>query len=337
MSKRDLSRRTFIQVGGAALAGAAAASHGADRAPFQPPPGKMPQRVLGKTGVSVSVLGLGGVGAATDFPTDEEAVVFIRACIDAGINYLDTAPNYGDQGDRKSERRIGKALVGRRREVFLNTKIEAREAEAAMRQIEDSLKLLQTDYLDGVQIHCVLTREKFANWGKPDGIYTLLAKLKQQKVIHCIGVTGHVASCLKEAVTRYDFDTILMTLNPTRLRHEFDDVLFPVIIEQNLGRIAMKVFGGARAYNRNTTAGLPGLLVGTEAGRSSAAALLRYGLSLPVHTAICGITDYRQLEENLAICHAFTPMTQDESKGLEKSLEQSHAFLGYPRADYAYA
>ena len=86
--------------------------------------------------------------------------------------------------------------------MFLNTKIEAREAEAAMRQIEDSLKLLQTDYLDAVQIHCVQTREKFANWGKPDGIYTLLAKLKQQKVIRFIGVTGHVAGCLKEAVTR---------------------------------------------------------------------------------------------------------------------------------------
>jgi aryl-alcohol dehydrogenase-like predicted oxidoreductase len=337
MSQRDLSRRTFIQVGGAALAAAAAASHGADRKPFQLPPGKMPQRVLGKTGVSVSVLGLGGVGATTDFPTDEEAVVFIRACIDAGINYLDTAPNYGDQGDRKSERRIGKALVGRRREVFLNTKIEAREAEAAMRQIEDSLKLLQTDYLDGVQIHCVQTREKFANWGKPDGIYTLLAKLKQQKVIRFIGLTGHVPRCLKEGVTRYDFDTILMTLNPTKYRQEFEDVLFPVIIEKNLGRIAMKVFGGARAYNRNTTEGLPGRLVGAETGRTSAAALLRYGLSLPVHTAICGIADYRQLRENLVACYGLTAMPADERRSLEKSLEQSHAFLAYPRTDYAYA
>ena len=59
--------------------------------------------------------------------------------------------------------------------------------------------------------------------------------------------------------------------------------------------------------------------------------------SLPVHTAICGITDYRQLRENRAICHAFTPMTPDERKGLEESLERSHAFLAYPRADYAYA
>ena len=334
MHNQNLSRRTFVKASGMAVAGAAIGSHAVADEPFRPPQGTMPQRCLGKTGIDVGVLGLGGVGAVTDFPTDEEAVAFIRACIDAGVNYIDTAPNYGGD-DQRSERRIGKALLdGYREKVFLSTKVEAREADAAMRQIEGSLKLMQTDYLDGVQIHGIRTREHYSRWDKSDGIYTLLTRLRQQKVIRFLGVTGHVASCLKEAVTQYDFDTILMTLNPTKTRQEFEEVLFPIIAEKHLGRIAMKVFGGARQYDRNTTEGLPGRLVGNEKGRASAAVLLRYALSLPIDIAICGTADYRQLHENLAVCHDFTPMPEDERKSLEKSMEQSQVALAYTRSDY---
>ena len=119
----DLSRRHFLKLGAAGVAGASLASWESQAADFHLPQGKMSTRVLGKTGVTVSILGLGGQSAVTDFPNDELAAKFINHCIDAGINYLDTAPLYGQANDpRNSERRYGKALAHRRGDVYLATK-----------------------------------------------------------------------------------------------------------------------------------------------------------------------------------------------------------------------
>ena len=102
MNGKELSRRRFLKVGGTGIAGTAIASRIALGDAFRPPPGTMPTRVLGKTGVRVGALALGSVGAPVDFPSDEHAVAFIRACIDAGITYFDTGPTYGHEGDSRS-------------------------------------------------------------------------------------------------------------------------------------------------------------------------------------------------------------------------------------------
>jgi aryl-alcohol dehydrogenase-like predicted oxidoreductase len=320
------------------VAGAAIGSHVVGGEPFRAPAGTMPTRVLGKTGVRVGALALGSVGAPVDFPSDEQAVEFIRACIDAGITYFDTGPTYGHEGDsRSAERRIGKAIAGRRKEVFVATKTGHRDADAAMRDIETSLKLLGADYLDSVQIHGVRPQDRVARWGKEDGVYTLLARLKEQKVIRFVGLTGHVPAILKEAVETYPFDTILMTLNPAPARREFEDLLFPVIQKQNLGRIAMKIMGGSRQYGRTATEGLPARLVGTAKGLVTAEALLRYALALPVHTATCGIADYRQLHQNLAVCCGLKPMNGDERKTLERAMEGLSMTRAYPHPVYTEA
>jgi uncharacterized protein len=303
---------------------------------FKPPAGKMPTRVLGKTGVAVSVLALGGVGGVTDLPSDEIAVKFIQDCIAAGINYLDTAASYGHDNDpRNSERRYGKALGKHRKKIYLNTKTVKRKADDAMRDIEASLRLLQTDYLDAVQIHSVKPDEDLAIWGKPDGVYTLLRKLKDQKTIRFIGLTGHSgASCLKQAVDLYDFDTILTTFNPTRDRRPYEEELLPRLQEKNLGIVAMKIMGGAREYNRVTADSLPGILVGEGKGLTSHATLLRYALSLPVHTATNGIGDYRQLNANLSVCYNFQPLTLQERKEVLMAMNDSHKFLAYNKPGY---
>ena len=303
---------------------------------FQPPTGKMPTRVLGKTGVRVSILALGGVGAVTDFPSDELAAKFIQDCIAAGISYVDTAAAYGHDNDpRNSERRYGKALGKLRHRVYLNTKTGKRKADEAMRDIETSLRLLQTDYLDAVQIHCVLTTDDIAAWGKPDGVYTLLRKLKDQKTIRFIGVTGHAdAKCLKQAVDTYDFDTVLTTFSPTQERRPFEEVLLPRLREKNVGIAAMKIMGGAREYNRVTVDSLPGKLVGEGKGLASPATLLRYALSLPIHTATNGIGDYKQLSTNLWVCYNFEPMTREEQKGVLMSMKDSDKFLAFNKPGY---
>jgi aryl-alcohol dehydrogenase-like predicted oxidoreductase len=299
----------------------------------------MPTRVLGKTGVNVSLLALGGVGAVTDFPTDELAARFIQDCIAAGISYLDTAAAYGHDNDpRSSERRYGKALGPRRKGVYLATKTAKRKSDEAMRDIETSLKLLQTDYLDAVQIHCVLTTDDIAAWGKPDGVYTLLRKLKDQKVIRFVGVTSHIeVPCLKHAVEAYDFDTILTTFGPTLDRRPFEETLLPRLEEKKMGIAAMKVMGGMREYNRVATDSSAGKLVGEGKGLTSADKLLRYALSLPIHTATNGIGDYKQLSANLAVCYQFKPMTPHERTDLQLAMKDSGNFLAFNQPGYTRA
>jgi aryl-alcohol dehydrogenase-like predicted oxidoreductase len=306
---------------------------------FTPPAGKMPTRVLGKTGVKVSILALGGVGAVTDFPSDELAAKFIQDCIASGISYLDTAAAYGHDNDaRSSERRYGKALGNRRQKIYLNTKTAKRQADDAMRDIETSLKLLQTDYLDAVQIHCAMPNEDLAAWGKPDGVYTLLRKLKDQKTIRFIGVTSHVdANCLKQAVDMYEFDTILTTFSPTQERRPFEEVLLPRLQEKKMGIAAMKIMGGSREYNRVTTESLPAKLVGEGKGLTSPATLIRYALSLPIHTASNAIGDYNQLRTNLDICYKFKPMSEQERKDVFIAMKDSDRFLAYNKPGYTRA
>lgn len=336
--KNDVSRRNFLKQS-AAGSSIALTPWAAGAAGFEPPAGKMPTRVLGKTGVSVSILALGGQSALTDFPDDEMAVEFVHRCIDSGISYLDAAPLYGRKDDpRNSERRFGKALVKRRDEVYLNTKTLLRTADEAMRDIETSLKLLQTDHLDCVQVHRITPEDDLASLGKPDGIYTLLRKLRDEKVIRFIGVTGHSgAACLKQAIEMYEFDTLLTTFNPTKERRDYEESLLPLAREKNLGIIAMKVMGGTPQYNRKGTEGLPGTLVGAGPGKASPALLLRYALSLPVHVAVNGIYDYGQLRHNLEVCYQFQPLTDPDRKSLQFALHDSDAFLPYNKPGHAFA
>jgi uncharacterized protein len=332
----NTTRRAFLAAGAAGLSGAMLSRWEADAAAFTPPPGKMATRVLGKTGVRVSILALGGQSAATDFPNDELAARFINDCIDAGINYLDTAPLYGFQDDpRNSERRFGRAIAHRRKDVYLATKTWKRSADEAMRDIETSLKLLQTDHIDCLQVHCVSPKEDMAALGKPDGVYTLLRKLRDQKVIRFIGVTSHLgADALKRAIEMYEFDTVLVTLNPTRERQPYEELFLPVAQRQNLGIVAMKAMGGASRYDHRGTTGVPGRLVGSTPDKAPARQLLRYALSLPIHTATSGMRDYAQLRENLEVCYDFQPLDEPQRRKLQLAMNDSHTLLAYNRPGY---
>ncbi|MCY2930165.1 MAG: aldo/keto reductase [Planctomycetota bacterium] len=336
----DMSRRGFLKLAAAGAAGAAMARVAAGAALVTSrPAGTMPTRVLGKTGATVSILALGGQSAMTDLPDDDLAVKFVNDCIDAGITYLDTAAMYGRKDDpRNSERRYGKAIGKRRKDVYLATKTLERTADKAMRDIETSLKLLQTDHLDCLQVHCLMPTDDLAALGKPDGVYTLLRKLRDQKVIRFIGVTGHAgAACLKQAIEMYEFDTLLTTFNPTKERREYEETLLPVARKQNLGIVAMKVMGGTPQYDRKGVEGLPGVLVGEGAGKASPEKLLRYALSLPIHVATNGIYDHKQLRQNLEVCYRFGPMTEAERQSLQAALHHSDALLAYNKPGHLFA
>jgi uncharacterized protein len=289
----------------------------------EPAPGKIsvPRRALGKTGVEVSALALGGVVGMQFAPgPDHDPVALAEAALNLGINYFDSAPTYNNG---QSEQNYGQVLARRRKEVFLAAKLEERTYDGAMRGIEQSLKRLQTDHVDLLQIHGITTNENIPAWEKPDGVLTAMQKLRDQKVTRFIGVTGHEsAEKLQEAIEKYEFDTLLTTLNPVARRKPFRDQLLSAANAKKMGVIAMKVMGGgvgclasgnpfkqvAKAYYDQTD------------HQQSPESLIRYTLGLPVSAAVIGVASVEQLKANLAIVQTKTPMTLAERAELENRM-----------------
>lgn len=198
-----LNRRHFLG-GVVATAVAANAAHAAA--------GKsLPTRVLGRTGVRVSILALGCGSRLLSYEDEERAVAALNLALDLGITYLDTAQAYG-QG--RSETWVGKVMKHRRKGVFLATKIATRKGDEALRNTEASLKRLQTDHLDLVHIHTLRGEEDLEQIEAQDGVLQALYKLRDQKLTRFIGITSHFdPAALRLALDRHDFDCTQMALN----------------------------------------------------------------------------------------------------------------------------
>jgi len=282
---------------------------------------KLPRRLLGKTGQEVSALALGGViGMQLPPSADHDPVALAETALDLGITYFDTAPGYNNG---QSETNYGHVLARRRREVFLATKTGDRTHDGTLRSIEESLKRLRTDRVDLIQIHGISANEDLDAWEKPGGVLTALRKLREQQVTRFIGLTGHdSASKLRQAIERYEFDTILTTLNPVSRRQAYREDLLPVANRRQMGVIAMKVMGGG---NGCLVAGNPLKKVlrpyhDETAHQVNAASLIRYTLSLPVSVAVIGVASVEQLKANVRIVREATPMTLAERRDLEQSM-----------------
>jgi len=278
----------------------------------------IPRRVLGKTGVKVSALILGGVVAMKEAPTARfHPAELANAALDAGINYFDTAPAYGNG---QSERNYGEVLETRRNEVFLATKTGNRSYDGAMREVEASLKRLRTDRLDLLQIHGVKAEEDFTKWEKSDGVLKALCKLRDEKVTRFIGVTGHEsAESMRRAIELFDFDTVLTTFNPTTRRLPYQRLVLPLARKKKMGILAMKVMGG----------GLGSLAIGNPIKnddvwyhdaaprQAEAAMLIRYVLGLPISAAVVGMGSLEHLRNNVSAVRDAQPLNKKERKVLE--------------------
>ncbi len=316
-----MDRRRFIRNSTAviALAGAGVRVGGAEES------GKpqIPRRTLGKTGEKVSVLILGGVAAMKDPPTASfHPAQLAEAALNAGINYFDTAAAYGDG---QSERNYGEVLATRRKEVFLATKTGDRSCDGAMRGVEASLKRLQTDRVDLLQIHGVAAKEDFARWDKPDGVMKALHRLREQKVTRFIGVTGHEdAEAMRRAIELFDFDTVLTTFNPTARRLPFQRLVLPLAREKGMGILAMKVMGGgfgSLAIGNPIKNDLDKYWYHDQASRQTeAGTLIRYVLGLPISAAIVGMGSLEQLRVNVAAVCDGGSLDEAQRKELETHL-----------------
>jgi predicted aldo/keto reductase-like oxidoreductase len=222
MKNNRLARREFLKrclASTAALGGLSLGGSPARPVPTAPAlgggydPKGLPTRPLGKTGVSVPIIGMGSGSRFCRILDSDKSVEVLTHALNSGLYHWDTAHDYVFEGVN-SEERLGLALKDRRREVFLSTKVGERTYDGAMRHLEESLKRLQTDRLDIYQIHSVDSMEVVEAVGAKGGALEALHKVKDQKVTRLIGFTGHSsAEAMTAMVNRYDFDTMLIALN----------------------------------------------------------------------------------------------------------------------------
>ncbi len=312
MSKTTIERRDILKLGAAAAAGFLAGEVRPAHAALPPMPENtatpkaMPTRNLGRTGFRVGIFSLGGQAAVEQADNADVAVPIVERALDLGINYIDTSARYGGADARWSERYIGEVMKRRRKEVFLASKTHDRTREGSMRLLERSLELLNTDHLDLWQIHNLSSMSQIEQIFAPGGAVEALVKAKEEKIVRFIGVTGHAdPDVLLEAIRRHSFDTILMAVNAADPHHmSFSARLLPLAVEKTMGIIGMKIPARGRILAGNP----PGALTMEEA--------MRYTLSLPVSTVIIGCDSIAQLEENVRIARAFTPLSETQMAAL---------------------
>ncbi len=255
----------------------------------------IPSRPFGRSGERVSLLGFGGWHLGVP-ATDREAVRLAHAAIDAGVTFLDNAWDYNDG---LSETRMGKAIADRRSSVFLMTKVctHGRDAKVAMRQLEESLRRLRTDYLDLWQIHEVVFDDEPARHFARGGVVEALDRAKAQGKVRYVGFTGHKDPALHLAMLAYDYpwDACQLPLNCFDASfRSFEQRVLPELRRRGIAPIGMKSLGGdARAVKEKVV---------------TAEEALAYAMSLPVATVVSGIDSPRILRQNLAVARGFRPM-----------------------------
>ena len=281
------------------------------------PAAALPTRTLGRTGIKVPILGFGCGSRFLMYKDVDKAIAALNHAIDLGITYVDTAHSYGDG---QSEERVGRVMASRRKEVTLATKLSARTGDEARRQIELSLKRLQTDHLEVLHIHQLKSLQDLAAIEAPGGVLEALYQAREQKVARAIGITCHADPvALQTALERHDFDCTQMALNAGLARMadvpggfkatlmgaaSFERLVLPVATRKKMGVIAMKVFGQEQ------------LLRAAPADK-----LLTYALSLPISLASVGMPRLEHIESNAALARAFKPMSPGQQQQLEQSIE----------------
>lgn len=337
MGRRDekkptIERRDLLKLGTAATVGYLARGVVPEASAAMPPlpanpvtPKVMPTRNLGRTGYRVGIFSLGGQAAVEQPNNEEVAVPIVERALDLGVNYVDTSARYGGP-ERWSERYIGQVMKRRRSEAFLATKTHDRTRDGSLKLLERSLQLLQTDHVDLWQIHNLSKMEEIEQIFAPDGAVQALVKAREQGIVRFVGVTGHAdPDVLGEAIRRLQFDTILMALNAADAhRLSFEKELLPLAVEKEMGIIGMKVPARGRILSTWTPPPPDQQRQGQIATRPGAITMreaMRYVLSLPVSTVIIGCESAAQVEENVQLARAFTPLSEAQMAELSTRTE----------------
>ena len=266
----------------------------------------IPQRTLGRTGEKVSAIGVGGWHIGVNYVDEQLSIRIVRAAIDQGINFMD---NSWDYNEGISETRMGKALRdGYRDKVFLMSKIDGRSRKEALRQLEESLRRLQTDCIDLVQHHEIIRFEDPHRVFDEDGANSALVEAKQAGKLRYIGFTGHKdprihLHMLEVAAEKgFTFDTVQMPLNVMDAHYRsFGKMVLPELVKQKIGVLGMKPMANGIILRSNTVTPIE---------------CLHYALNLPTSVVITGIDSMETLDQALEAARTFQPMSQAQVKAL---------------------
>jgi aryl-alcohol dehydrogenase-like predicted oxidoreductase len=291
---------------------ATAPAQGTSHGPWAQPPETFDQngmkyRVLGMTGERVSLIGLGGFHLARpNGPSAQEATNLVRSAIDAGVNFCD---NCWDYNGGESEIRLGNALAeGYRQRAFLMSKIDGRTAQAAMRQLETSLKRLRTDHIDLLQFHEVIRMDDPERIFARGGALEAVLRAKEQGKVRHVGFTGHKSPTIHKHMFDvaeqhgFRFDTVQMPVNIMDAHFDsFQHTIFPIARRQGTAVLAMKTFGDHFILDANV---------------ASPIEMLHFSMSQPVSVVITGVDREEVLQQALQAVRTYAPMTEQQQKEL---------------------
>jgi len=300
MNVNTFTRRDFVKTGLAAGLGAFSRQAAATE-----PVNGIPYRVLGRTGQRVSLVGLGGFHIGMQ-KTEEESVRIIRTALDEGINFLD---NCWDYNGGASEIRMGLALRdGYRERAFLMTKIDGRDRKTAETQIDESLKRLQTDHLDLLQMHEIIRMEDPDRIFAPGGAMEAVLAAQKAGKARYIGFTGHKSPDIHLKMLAVAgqhglvFDTVQMPLNVMDAHFEsFEKKVLPKLTEQGIGVLGMKSMGDHEIL---------------KSGTATAIECLHYAMNLPTSVVITGCDSLAILQQALEAARSFKPQPAEETAAL---------------------
>jgi aryl-alcohol dehydrogenase-like predicted oxidoreductase len=264
-------------------------------------------RTLGSTGIAVEAVSLGGEGILRTHGREREAVLVIHEALRAGVRYCDTAPAYDESQEYYGA--AFRSMQGARDTVFLASKTHERRKIPALSLLEGSLRAIGTDHVDLWQMHDLRTRADLEAIFAPNGAIEAAEHAKKAGKVRFVGLTGHHdPDILIAAMERYDFDSVLLPVNPADpARMPFVTSVIPLARKKGMGVVGMKVMAAGR---------LPG------EGAATAEECIRYAMA-HADTLIIGCSSPAEVRENLHIGRTSTPMTPVEQRALEARIASS--------------
>jgi predicted aldo/keto reductase-like oxidoreductase len=302
-----MERRTFIK--NTALGGLALSVSHLDSIGNRSITGKsIAKRKLGRAPDELSIIGFGGIMLNNN--TQQFANETVAMAFDNGINYFDVAPSYGN-----AQERLGPALKPYRDKCFLACKTTERSKTRAEKELNESLKLLETDHLDLYQLHAITTKEDVESAFGPGGAMEVYLKARQNGKIRYIGFSAHSVEAALLALDKFDFDTLLFPFNFVCWHQgNFGPQVFAKAKERNMGILALKSMaltklkeGEAKVY--------PNVWYRPVMDESTLSLSLRYTLSKDL-TAAIPPGEAVLFQKALAIARDFTPLNEDENAKL---------------------
>jgi predicted aldo/keto reductase-like oxidoreductase len=263
--------------------------------------GEMPYRTLGKTGEKVSCIGLGGFHLGQSRLEEADAVTLFQAAVDRGINFSDNSWDY-NQGE--SERRVGKALKGRRDKVFVMSKFDGRTKQSALKQLDESLQRLEVNHLDLWQFHENIRLEDPDRFFADGGAHEAMTEARKAGKVRYVGFTGHKDPSVHLRMLelaekhKFEFDTVQMPLNVMDAHfRSFGKEVLPVLAKRNIGVLGMKSMASGHILRSKTVSALD---------------CLHYALSLPTSVVITGVDSKAVLDQAFEAAKTFSSVTKEE-------------------------